>query len=334
MTRRSFLAAAGAAATTSFAAGTPPRSRMGIASTCYMIAWRPKDSLEFLEHCDALGAGGVQTFLSSQEPDYCRKFRARAEQSNMYVEVMVPLPKGDIAGFEKSIVAAQEAGAGAVRAGALSGRRYESFPTLEDWKKFVADSHAAIERAVPVLERHKMPLALENHKDWTIGDMLGILKSYSSEYLGVCIDTGNNISLLDDPIEVVRAFAPYAVATHVKDMGVSEYPDGFLLSEMPLGDGMLNMEEVVQTIQSARPNVKITLEMITRDPLKVPCLTDQYWKTFPDRSGKYLADTLAMVRKRQQKLPALDGLSKPMQLRLEDDNVKHCLNYARNSLNL
>jgi sugar phosphate isomerase/epimerase len=164
--------------------------------------------------------------------------------------------------------------------------------------------------------------------------MLGILKSYSSEYLGVCIDTGNNISLLDDPIEVVRAFAPYAVATHVKDMGVSEYPDGFLLSEMPLGDGMLNMEEVVQTIQSARPNVKITLEMITRDPLKVPCLTDQYWKTFPDRSGKYLADTLAMVRKRQQKLPALDGLSKPMQLRLEDDNVKHCLNYARNSLNL
>ncbi len=307
---------------------------MGIASTCYMTVWRPKDSIEFLEHCDALGAGGVQTFLSSPEPDYCHRFRARAEQAGMYVEVMVPLPKGDIAGFEQAIVAAKEAGADRVRAGALSGRRYESFPTLEDWKKFVADSHAAIERAVPVLERHKMPMALENHKDWTIGDMLGIMKNYSSEYLGVCIDTGNNISLLDDPMEVVRAFAPYAVATHVKDMGVAEYPEGFLLSEMPLGDGMLDMKEVVRTIQTARPNTRITLEMITRDPLKVPCLTDQYWKTFPDRPGKYLADTLAMVRKHSQQLPTIDGLAKPVQLRLEDDNVKHSLNYARNSLNL
>lgn len=333
MTRRSFLAAAGAA-TASLAVAAPPRSRMGIASTCYLTVWRPKDSIEFLEHCDSLGAGGVQTFLSSLEPDYCHKFRARAEQAGMYVEAMVPLPKGDIEGFEKYIVAAKEAGADRVRAGALSGRRYETFATLDDWKKFVADAHASIERAVPVLERHKMPMALENHKDWTIGEMLGILKNYSSEYLGVCIDTGNNISLLDDPMEVVRAFAPYAVATHVKDMGVAEYPDGFLLSEMPLGDGMLDMKEVVKTIQNGRPGVRITLEMITRDPLKVPCLTDQYWQTFPDRPGKYLADTLAMVRKRQQKLPTLDGLDKPMQLRLEDDNVKHSLNYARNSLNL
>jgi sugar phosphate isomerase/epimerase len=333
MTRRSFLAA-GAAATAHLAMAAPPRSRMGIASTCYMTVWRPKDSIEFLEHCDSLGAGGVQTFLSSLEPEYCHKFRARAEQAQMYVEVMVPLPKGDIAGFEKYIVAAKEAGADRVRAGALSGRRYETFDTIEAWKKFVDDAHAAIERAVPVLERHKMPMALENHKDWTIGDMLGILKSYSSEYLGVCIDTGNNISLLDDPMDVVRAFAPYAVATHVKDMGVAEYPEGFLLSEMPLGDGMLDMKEVVRTIQSARPTTRITLEMITRDPLQVPCLTDKYWLTFPDRSGKYLADTLAMVRKHQQKLPTFDGLDKAMQLRLEDDNVKHCLNYARNSLDL
>ena len=26
--------------------------------------------------------------------------------------------------------------------------------------------------------------------------------------------------------------------------------------------------------------------MITRDPLKVPCLTEGYWTTFPDLPGK------------------------------------------------
>ena len=331
MTRRTFLASAAAASVPAAAAS---RTRMGVASTCYMTAWRPKDSIAFLEHCDVLGAGGVQTSLSSLDPVYCHKFRARAEQANLYVELMTALPKGDIASFEKHIVAAKEAGADRVRAGALGGRRYEDFPDLQSWKTFVAEAHTSIERAVPVLERHKIAMGLENHKDWTVEEMLSIMKKYGGEYLGICIDTGNNISLLDDPMEVVRAFARHAVTTHIKDMGVAEYPDGFLLSEMPLGQGMLDMKEVVGTILKARPSTRITLEMITRDPLKVPCLTDKYWVTFPDRQGKYLADTLAMVRKHRQSLPTLAGLARPELLKLEDENVKTCLDFARKSLNL
>ena len=36
--------------------------------------------------------------------------------------------------------------------------------------------------------------------------------------------------------------------------------------------------------------------MITRDPLKVPCLTEGYWVTFPDLPGRHLAHTLSLVR--------------------------------------
>ena len=53
--------------------------------------------------------------------------------------------------------------------------------------------------------------------------------------------------------------------------------------------------------------------MITRDPLKVPCLTDKYWITFPDRNGLFLARTLSMVNKesaRLQPLPTYDALPK------------------------
>ena len=75
--------------------------------------------------------------------------------------------------------------------------------------------------------------------------------------------------------------------------------------------------------------------MITRDPLKVPCLTEKYWVTFPDRSGRYLARTLEMVGKESRRLSALprvEGQSKGAQLRLEEENVKICLHYAREQL--
>jgi hypothetical protein len=55
MNRRAFLVTAAAAA-----APNPPRTSLGIATTSYMTAARPKDTLAFLEHCYSLGAGGIQ----------------------------------------------------------------------------------------------------------------------------------------------------------------------------------------------------------------------------------------------------------------------------------
>src|SRR6202007_353381 len=113
---------------------------------------------------------------------------------------------------------------------------------------------------------------------------------------GANLDLGNNISLLDDPMEVIERLVPYTFSTHFKDMGVEPYSDGFLLSEVRLGDGFLDLPKIARMIQQAHPTTKFSLEMITRDPLKVPCLTDKYWVTFPERNGRYLARTLKLVQ--------------------------------------
>jgi sugar phosphate isomerase/epimerase len=214
----------------------------------------------------------------------------------------------------------------------LPGRRYENFTNLADWDKAVSQSHERIDAALRIVEKHQLPLAIENHKDWTAEEMAALMKSKASRWLGVCLDTGNNIALLDDPMTVVETLAPYALSTHIKDMAVAPYPDGFLLSEMPLGEGMLDMRRIVDTIRRARPETRLTLEMITRDPLKVPCLTDAYWATFPARNGLYLARTMRNVRERT--LPVVSGLAREAQLQVEEDNVKKSLAYARDRLGL
>ena len=299
-----------------------------------MTFWRPKDAYEFLEHCHALGAAGIQSAINGD----AAKLRGRAEQLGMYIEAMVPLPKGkDTAAFETGLRNAKTAGARCVRSACLSGRRYETFSSFAEWRQFVSQSKASLKTALPLLERHKIPLALENHKDWTADEMLVELKTHSSEYLGACLDFGNNISLLDDPLAVVEKLAPFAVSTHIKDMGVESYADGFLLAEVPLGEGYLDLPAMVGLVRKARPDTRFNLEMITRNPLEVPCLTEKYWATFPDRNGSYLARTLKVVQKEGkgiQALPRVESEPRAAQLRLEDDNVKHCLNHAREKLDL
>jgi sugar phosphate isomerase/epimerase len=254
----------------------------------------------------------------------------------MYLEVTVSLPQGDAADFEQHVAAAQQAGAQCLRSACLNGRRYENFNSLVEWKDFVTESHKRIAQAVPILEKHRMPLGLENHKDWTADEMVALLERHASEYLGVCLDIGNNISLMDDPRHVIGKLATYAVTTHFKNMAVKEYPEGFLLSEVPLGQGILDLSWVVDSIRKARPRARLNLEMITRDPLKVPCLTDKYWVTFPERRDVYLAPTLAFVRGHppREPLPHVSGLEESARRQLEEDNVKQCLAYAGEKLGL
>ena len=65
----------------------------------------------------------------------------------------------------------------------------------------------------------------------------------------------------------------------------------------PLGEGILDMRAIVDTIRRAKPDVHFSLEMITRDPLQVPCLTEKYWSTFQEVPGVDLARTLARETK-------------------------------------
>ena len=310
---------------------------MGIVDYSLLSDPRSKSTLRFLEWCHSLGAGGVQVGLDSLADDYVDTVHRRSEALRMYLEVIAELPKaGDASQFERLVVAAKRAGAVAMRTACLSGRRYETLSSLAEWTRFVEDSKARMRLAVRIVEKHRMPLGIENHKDWTLEELVALMKDYSSEYVGVCLDFGNNLALLDDPTECVELLAPYAVSTHVKDMAVEECEEGFLLSEVPLGDGGLDLRRMVETIRKARPAVKFSLEMITRDPLRIPCLTDKYWATFPERNGKYLARALRWVRAHRtpKALPRVTGLDAAVRQLREEENVRKCLAFASDQLGL
>ncbi len=137
-------------------------------------------------------------------------------------------------------------------------------------------------------------------------------------------------------MEVVETLAPKAFTTHFKDMGLEDYREGFRLAEVPLGTGVLDLPKVVRSLRSARAGIRFNIEMITRDPLKVPCLTDKYWATFPDLPGRHLARALTLVRDHppSRPLPRISQLPRDGQLRAEDENVRHCLSFARDQLGL
>ncbi|MHC4241149.1 MAG: sugar phosphate isomerase/epimerase family protein [Planctomycetota bacterium] len=323
------------------------KSRLGIADFSYNIRLRAErsrrakgslgDPLNFLEHCNNIGAGGVQINIGARDEDYTRRLRQKAEAYNMFVEGSISLPKdrSGLERFEAAVRTAKQAGAKVIRI-AIGGRRYEQFSKAEQFKAFAERSLKSVQLAEPVAARHRMRLAIENHKDWRIDQMLDMLRRISSEYVGVCVDTGNSFSLLEDSMAVVEAYAPYAFAAHLKDMAVDEYEQGFLLADVPLGQGLLDLPRIVRVLCKARPEIRFSLEMATRDPLKVPCLTEKYWVTFADVPGFDLARALRYVRTNSSmgRLPKVEHLPPNELIKLEEANIKKCLAFAKEHLNL
>ncbi len=295
------------------------------------------EPMTFLEHCHKLGAGGVQMPLGIRAADDATRLRKQAEQYGMYIEGIVSPPKNEsgVAQFDAQMQTAARAGARAVRTVIMPGRRYEFFDSLRQFREFMARGRRSLELAAPVAEKHRVPLAVENHKDQRAPERVELLQQIGSEYVGACVDTGNNFALLQDPVEFAKAMAPFAFSVHLKDQAVRECEDGFLLADVPLGQGCIDLKTIVHVLRKAKPDIRFSLELITRDPLKVPCLSEKYWATFPELPGRDLARTLRTVRARAAKtLPQISALSPAEQVAKELANVQASIAFARDQLKI
>jgi len=352
--RRQFLGSlavgSGLAVLGGLAAAAPavPRSKMGLASDCWhlhdraQVAQGQKGDLSdpqlFLERCYQLGAGGMQAPLGVRDEAYCSGLRKWAETHEMYIEGSADLSgsRFDAERFEKEVLTAQAVGAMVVRTVTIPGRRYEQFNSAEE---FARSSQRAAERlrlVEPIMAKHRMRMAVENHKGHRIDEMLDLLKRLSSEWIGMCVDTGNSFALCEDPMDVVRAYAPFAFSVHVRDHAVQEYEGGFLFGETAIGQGFFDVPAMVRLLREARPDVRFNLEVIARDALRVPVLTAKYWATMPAVPATDLARTLRTVRAEapREPLPTVSLFPLEQQVEAEQRIVEDSLAYARAHLGL
>ena len=321
---------------------------MGVVVHSYGSRWNSKtasqkypgfaNALDLLNHCHTIGSGGVQVVVNRWTDDFAKSVRDRREKLGMYLEGSISMPKKpeDVTAFEQDVIRAKEAGARVLRSVCSNGRRYENLHSAEEFITMQKAAMTSMKLAEPVLRKQGVKLALENHKDWRSKELAAMMKEISSEWIGVTLDFGNNMALLEDPMSVVQTLAPYVVSTHVKDMGLEPYADGFLLSEVPLGKGVLDLPTMVAICKKSNPAVTFNLEMITRDPLEIPCLKPEYWATFDNVPGAELAQMLRLVQQQKSAtpLPRTAQLSPEDKLAMEEQNILACLNYSKGKLGL
>ena len=137
-------------------------------------------------------------------------------------------------------------------------------------------------------ERQGVVMAIENHIDLLADEMVELIETVDSPWLRVCFDTANNLRMLEDPVEVARKLAPYASATHLKDVTAQRGdPRTFAFwPSVPLGHGVVDLPAILALLAEQGYEGVLALE--------IDYLAPAYAAAGEDAA---VADSLAWLRK-------------------------------------
>lgn len=190
-------------------------------------------------------------------------------------------------------------------------------------------------------ESENVTIAIENHQDYSSEELAWVMDKVGSAHIGVCLDTGNSIALLEDPVYTAQTLAPFTHAVHLKEYLVMPAEHGIDLVGTPLGTGVVDNKAIVDIVRAKAPAdvLYVTIE----NPLErcaVPILSPEFVEDFATTPVGDLGAVVSLVTKSKEKHP--DPVLLPQERGLSDEQIaaeeegcnRQAVDYCRATLGL
>ncbi len=108
-------------------------------------------------------------------------------------------------------------------------------------------------------------LAIENHDRLTCAEFNEILDKAGPDWIGICLDTVNSLGAVEAPNTVIPDLAPRAINVHMKDFEIvrTNGQMGFTVRGTALGEGRLDVAEVIAAVGGAKRDITSVIELWT-----------------------------------------------------------------------
>jgi 3-oxoisoapionate decarboxylase len=206
---------------------------------------RPMDLFEVMDRLGELELSGFQIDplhwrdLSRRD---LQAVRREADARHLFVEcgaMGISLPE-----IEKALRACAILGTRVLRS-FLGFNRFSHRTDVQRELEYAAEQ---LRSALPLIRQEGVRLAIENHGDVRSRELVALVEQLDSPHVGVCLDTGNSLCVLEDPLSAARQLAPFSITTHFKDCAIVGTASGCKIVGAALGEGMLPLPELFRII--------------------------------------------------------------------------------------
>lgn len=126
-----------------------------------------------------------------------------------------------------------------------------------------------VRRAADHAARRGIRLALENHGDLRVADILELLARVDRPNLGVCLDNVNLIRVGDDMAEGTRLLAPHTLLVQLKDHEAGDPTVWGGPVCTALGEGVADLESLLDILAAAGFDGPVCVELASLGPTDV-----------------------------------------------------------------
>lgn len=289
----------------------PAMKKLKVGIDSYSLKPLDLSPFELLDWAVMNGAEGAQFSEVNLPPAqaldkaFLLELRSYAEENGLYLEwgggQHIPLDMAT--GRKRDIAAVNRAAAG--QASALGVRTVRSCSGgLMRWSKgsrpteeYLRLTAEALRGQKGMLRDHGVVLAVETHFEFTSFELLRLFDMCGAspgEYLGICLDTMNLLTMLEDPGLATDRLLPWVVTTHIKDGGLALTEDGLVSFTAEAGRGVLDLGGLIDKLAAAHPDINLTLEDHGGDFL-IPVNDPEFLSGFPDLTVTELVRLLGLA---------------------------------------
>ena len=191
----------------------------------------------------------------------------------------------------------------------------------------------ALREQKTMLREFGVILAIETHFEFTSFELVRLFEmcgAVPGEFLGVCLDTLNLLTMLEDPESATDRLLPWVVTTHIKDGGLLLNEDGLVSFPAEAGTGVVDMAAIFNKLSACSRKINLSLEDHGGEIL-IPIHDARFLAKFPDLTSRELAKLLGLAArsqalKDQKRLAILDRARWP---EVCERRVRHSLRAVR-----
>lgn len=202
--------------------------------------------------------------------------------------------------FDINLKAAQEAkelGVSIIRS--CSGGLMRWNPDSLSTQQLLEETAEALLKQKQMLLDHKVILAIETHFEFTTFELLKLITycdARPGEWLGICLDTMNLLTMLEDPILAAQRVLPWMVSTHIKDGCIRLTEEGFVSYPTRIGDGIVDISALLKLLKTQERTIHLSIED-HGGSFDIPIFNSDFRKEFPDLRTDELIKLLLLAGK-------------------------------------
>jgi sugar phosphate isomerase/epimerase len=287
------------------------RNRVGIDNYgLFPLGLNPLDTLRWaVEHgAEGVAFSGLQpedeAALDAHSLEQLKRF---AEQHALYLEwggaqhvprdLVTWAPKDIVETNRAALAQAVALGASVVRScsGGLM-RWHDEAPSTET---LLHETAKALREQAPMWCDASVTLAIETHFEFTSYELRWLFEmcdAAPSGWLGVCLDTMNLLTMLEEPVAATQRLLPWVVSTHIKDGAVGLGAEGLTTFTCPIGKGVIDLPEILRLVASLDRPVHFSVEDHGGSFL-LPIFEPTFLSKFPDLTVQEFAHLVALAER-------------------------------------